>query len=151
MRTRCFLYSEVSQRAGEVQKIKHKPSVIFHQPQELPHLLFDLWSQAGCNCCCLTNLGSMIAVHDPRGSPTLVQPLSALSEQHADAPYDAASHYYDNIIQIGSGVCSMQPENLVNETLKSGQCSEQPERKCDKLVQSKRCCEGCFFFFFLWI
>ncbi len=57
-----LLFSEVSQRAGEVRIIRNKPSIISRQPQELPHLLFGLGSRAGRNRRGLINLGPHLPV-----------------------------------------------------------------------------------------
>ncbi len=42
----CFLFSEISQRAGKLRIIRNKPSIISRQPQELSHLLFGLGTWA---------------------------------------------------------------------------------------------------------
>ncbi len=57
-----LLFSEVSQRAGEVRIIRYEPSIISCQPQELPHLLFGLGSRTGRNGCLLTNLGTHLSM-----------------------------------------------------------------------------------------
>ncbi len=51
-RVGCFLFSEISQRAGEVRIIRNKPSIISRQPQELSHLLFGLGTWTGRNRPC---------------------------------------------------------------------------------------------------
>ncbi len=43
----CFLFSEISQRAGELRIIRNKPSIISRQPPELSHLLFGLGQTTG--------------------------------------------------------------------------------------------------------
>ncbi len=53
----CFLFNEISQRAGKLRIIRNKPSIISRQPQELSHLLFGLGTWAGCNRSHFINLG----------------------------------------------------------------------------------------------
>ncbi len=57
-----LLFSEVSQRAGELRIVRNKPPVLPRQPQELPHLLFGLGSRADRNSCRLINLGTHLSV-----------------------------------------------------------------------------------------
>ncbi len=40
----------------------------------------------------------------------------------------------DDIIQIGSGIRAVWPEDFVHEALKGGRSPEQAERKCYELV-----------------
>ncbi|XP_048028352.1 uncharacterized protein LOC125256408 [Megalobrama amblycephala] len=145
----CLLFSKISQGAGEVRIIRHKPSIISRQPQELSHLLFGLRARTGRNCCSLINLGTHLSMpqvetqilyfHAPNCTLLRVGRESSPPQRLQDRPQMLHMPLpviteYDDIIQIGSRICSMGPQNPVHQPLKGSRCPEQPERKCNKLV-----------------
>ncbi len=98
--TGCFLFSEISQRAGEVRKIRNKPPIISRQPQELSHLLFGLGTRAGRNCSSLVNLGThlpmtQVEAQIPYFHPTnCTLPRVCREPGHPQRPQDRAEMFH---------------------------------------------------------
>lgn len=129
------LSGEVSQGAGQLPKGQNKPLVVTSQPQKLPHLFFRLETQAGCNWCCLIYLGThlpsvqlvpQIPYLPPSNwtflwvgvKPSLPQWLEYHGHPlHMLCP---AVTMDDDIIQVGSSICSVRMQHLIHEAFGSG-------------------------------
>ncbi|MCI4376964.1 hypothetical protein PGIGA_G00197780 [Pangasianodon gigas] len=124
----CPIFSKIIQRAGDIRIVRHKPTIIASQPQEL----FGLGSRAGRNHCCLINLGTHLPMtqveaqipyfHPSNRTLLWVRRESCSSQRSQNSPQ--VLHVWlpsitidNNVVQISSGISSLRTEDSVHESL----------------------------------